>query len=181
MSTVQDPRKTCLATEGLLTVWWRMPSLGPRLSLSSSGCCLPLVGVGPVCSSPLVFTQSFVLWVGPQCLRLVFLWEISLSLSLSFLSFWLSHSLGCYLTLASSDCPQSIQAGPMPPCSAPTCLWWMPASGVLLTRSCHKGRNLWVLFIYLFFLLVMLTSEIPKLPTDPLVSGFPSVWKFFLF
>ena len=32
MSTVQDPRKTWLATEGLLTVWWRMPSLGPRLT-----------------------------------------------------------------------------------------------------------------------------------------------------
>ena len=29
MSTVQDPRKTWLATGGLLTVWWRMPSLGP--------------------------------------------------------------------------------------------------------------------------------------------------------
>ena len=52
MSTVQDPRKTCLATGGLLTVWWRMLSLGPRLALTGSGCCppasLPLVGDGPV-------------------------------------------------------------------------------------------------------------------------------------
>ena len=36
-------------------------------------------------------------------------------------------------------------------------------------------------FIYLFVLPVMLPSEIPKLPTDPLVRGFPSVWKLLLF
>ena len=36
-------------------------------------------------------------------------------------------------------------------------------------------------FIYLFFLPVMLPSEIPKLPTDPLVRGFLGVWKLFLF
>ena len=44
MSTVQDPRKTCLATGSLLAVWWRMPSLGPRLSL------------------------AFQLWLSPTCL-----------------------------------------------------------------------------------------------------------------
>ena len=31
MSIVQDSRKTWLATGSLLTVWWRMQSLGPRL------------------------------------------------------------------------------------------------------------------------------------------------------
>ena len=39
-------------------------------------------------------------------------------------------------------------------------------------------------FIYLFtyfFLPVMLPSEIPKLPTDVLVRGFPGVWKLLLF
>ena len=35
-------------------------------------------------------------------------------------------------------------------------------------------------FIYLFFLPVMLLSEIQKLPTDPLVRGFPGVWKHLL-
>ena len=44
MSTVQDPRKTWLATGSLLPVWWRMPSLGPRLPL------------------------TFWLWVPPTCL-----------------------------------------------------------------------------------------------------------------
>ena len=34
MSTIQDPRKTWLETGGLLTVWWRMPSLEPKLPLS---------------------------------------------------------------------------------------------------------------------------------------------------
>ena len=36
-------------------------------------------------------------------------------------------------------------------------------------------------FIYLFILLVMLPSEIPKLPTDPLVRGFPGVWKLLFY
>ena len=36
-------------------------------------------------------------------------------------------------------------------------------------------------FIYLFFLLLMLPSEIPKLPTDPPVRVFPGVWKLVLF
>ena len=40
-------------------------------------------------------------------------------------------------------------------------------------------HNLWVLFIY-FFLLIMLPSEIPKLPTDPPVRGFPGVCKLLL-
>ena len=44
MSTVQDPRKTWLATGSLLTVWWRMPSLGPR------------------------FPLTFWLWLSPTCL-----------------------------------------------------------------------------------------------------------------
>ena len=52
MSTVQDPRKTQLATGSLLAVWWRMPSLGPRLPLTGSGCrplaSLPLAGDGSV-------------------------------------------------------------------------------------------------------------------------------------
>ena len=41
MSTVQDPRKTWLATGSLLTVWWKMQSLGEDCSSplpSGSGC-----------------------------------------------------------------------------------------------------------------------------------------------
>ena len=51
------------------------------------------------------------------CLRLeLFVGKFSLSLSSFFflLSLWLSHSLGCYLMLAPSDCPQGIQAKSLP-------------------------------------------------------------------
>ena len=34
---------------------------------------------------------------------------------------------------------------------------------------------------YLFFLQVIFSSGIPKLPTDPLVRGFPGIWKLLLF
>ena len=44
MSTVKDSRKTLLATGNLLTVWWRMTSLGPRLPF------------------------AFQLWLSPACL-----------------------------------------------------------------------------------------------------------------
>ena len=35
--------------------------------------------------------------------------SVSLSLFFFFLSLWLSHSLGCYLRLGLSNCPQGIQ------------------------------------------------------------------------
>ena len=44
------------------------------------------------------------------CLRL----ELFKVLTLFFFSLWLSHSLGCYLRLAPSDCPQGIQAPSLP-------------------------------------------------------------------
>ena len=56
-----------------------------------------------------------------------------------------------------------------------TSIWATSPLGVAVRRS-----NLWVLLIY-FFLPVMLPSEIPKLPTDPPVRGFPGVWKLLLF
>ena len=72
MSMVQDPRKTWLATGSLLTVWKRLPFLGPSLLLAFwlwlLPTCLPASGrewAGPLpASSPLVFAQSFVLWAG---------------------------------------------------------------------------------------------------------------------
>ena len=53
MSTVQIPRPTWLATESLLTIWWRMPLWGQDCPLPSiSGCCppasLPPAKEGPV-------------------------------------------------------------------------------------------------------------------------------------
>ena len=65
----------------------------------------------------------------------------------------------------------------MPPCSAPVCWWWMKASGLLLCWQLQVGEY----SVFFFFSLpVMLPSEIPKLPTDPPVRGFPAVWKLLL-
>ena len=68
MSVVQDSRKTWLATGSLLTVWWRMLVSGAEIAPYLLGCrmpaSLPPVGGGAslqLASSPLVFTQSFVL------------------------------------------------------------------------------------------------------------------------
>ena len=51
-------------------------------------------------------------------------------------------------------------------------VWATSLLGVAVTR---------VLCIFFFPLPVMLPSEIPKLPTDPMVRGFPGVWKLLLF
>ena len=36
-------------------------------------------------------------------------------------------------------------------------------------------------YLFIFFLSVIFPSEIPKLPTDPPVRGFPGVWKLLFF
>ena len=72
LSTIQDPRKTWLATGSLLTFWWRMlvswAEIAPCLQ-ALDVTCTPLPpaagrGLYTAASSPLVFTQSFVLWAG---------------------------------------------------------------------------------------------------------------------
>ena len=62
----------------------------------------------------------------------------------------------------------------------------MQAFALLLPQgSYHWVRNLWVLITYLFFLLVMLPSVVPRLTIDSAVRVFPGVWKllslFFFF
>ena len=58
----------------------------------------------------------------------------------------------------------------------------MQASALLLCwGSYHWARNLWGLIIYLFFLLVMLPSEVPRLTTDSPVRVFPGVWELLFF
>ena len=111
ISTVQVPRKTWSATGSLITVWWRMPSVGLKLPLpSSSGYCMP--AFLPLAGGCLVrwysFSPLFCEWAG-LCLRLEFCTG-KFSLSFFFKFLWLSHSLGCYLTLAPLDCPLGIQA-----------------------------------------------------------------------
>ena len=58
----------------------------------------------------------------------------------------------------------------------------MQASALLLCwGSYHWTHNLWVLIIYLFFLLVMLPSVVPRLATGSAVRVFPGVWKLLSF
>ena len=102
-STIQDPRKTWLATGSLLAVWYRMP-------LSGSGHRPP--ASLPPARDGRVHYQLALLWylLSPwfceqsrQCLRLeLFVEKFFLSLSLSL---WLSLGLDCYLKLLPSDCP----------------------------------------------------------------------------
>ena len=58
----------------------------------------------------------------------------------------------------------------------------MQASVLLLHWGSYCwAHNLWVLIIYLFFLLVMLPSVVPRLTTDSAVRVFPGVWKLVSF
>ena len=49
------------------------------------------------------------------------------------------------------------------------------------TGSYRWARNLWGLITYLFFLPVMLPSEVPRLATDLAVRVFPGIWKLLSF
>ena len=55
----------------------------------------------------------------------------------------------------------------------------MQAFGLLLHWELWLGAYS-VGFVLFFSLLVMLPSEILKLPTDPMVRGLPAVWKILL-
>ena len=117
-------QKVWLATGTLLTVWWRMPSLGPRLSLTFwlwlPHSCLSASGGGWAGLQLLALlwyslSPLFCEWPG-SALGYSFWWESSVSLFiyLFFFSLWLSCSLACYLMLVSSDCPKGIQSGSLP-------------------------------------------------------------------
>ena len=54
-------------------------------------------------------------------------------------------------------------------------------SVLLVHWGYHWAHNLWLLIIYLFFLPVMLPSEVPRLATDLPVRVFPGVWKLLSF
>ena len=199
MSTVQDPRKTWLATGSLLLVWQRMPSLGLSLPLAFQLWLLPArlssSGWGWASPQPLALLWNalsplFCEW-GLQCLRLeLFVGTFSLSLSLFFssLSLWLAHSLGCYSTLAPSDCPQGIQAQSLTLSNAAHASLFSPRllvadASVWATSPLHVAVRHIIcgFYLFIFFLPVMLPSEIPKLSTDPQVRGFPGICKLLLF
>ena len=121
LSTIQDPRKTWLATRSLLGGRWHPGGVchlwGPHL-LALAAAHLPLClqqGERPVGSwlallwyllSPLFCEQDW------QCLRLeLFVGKSSLSL---FSSLWLFHSLGFYLMLGPQIVLRAFRPSPYP-------------------------------------------------------------------
>ena len=90
---------------------------------SGSGCCIPAslplaggrgwggMGGEAVCSQLALLWYSFSPLFCERARLETFAGKFSL---FSSLSLWLSHSLGCCLTLAPSDCPQGIQAWSLP-------------------------------------------------------------------
>ena len=168
-----------------------MPSLGLRLPLSGlwlSLTCLSASGGGWVgsqpASSPLVFSHSFVLWVGWQWFRLeLFTGKCSLSfffLSLAIPQFgFLSHVSSLRLSSGHSGMVPTLSNAAHTSLFSPRLLvadasvWDTSLLGVAIR---HVIRE-----FYLFFLQVMLPSEIPRLLTDLPVRGFLGVWKLLLF
>ena len=143
--------------------------------LALAAACLSASGRG--CASQQLLA---LLW---NSLSPLFREQARLCLSLSF-SPWLSHSFGCCLTLAPSDCPQGIWAQSLPYTGSPgvpvqpllagggSSIWATSPLGVAVRRI-FCG-------FFSFSLPVVLPSEIPKLPTDPPVRRFPAVWKLLL-
>ena len=100
-------------------------------------------------------------------------------LSPAILQFWLLSNIKSLRFSSGHSGPvltPSMQ--PMPPCSAPTCWWQTRVSGLLLHWELQFG--MYSVCVCFFPLPVMLPSEIPKLPTDPPMRGFPGVWKLSL-
>ena len=167
--------------------------VGDAISGAEIALCLPVLAVAslPLCLSwvdGLVSSWLVLLWYSPSpllceqamlCLRLEpfmgkFFFFFS---SLAIPQFWLlSHVSSLRLSSGHSGPILTLSMQPTPPCSAPARWWQTRVSGLLL---CWEYSV--CLFVCLFFLPVMLPSEIGKLPTDPPVRGFPAVWKLLLF
>ena len=101
----------------------------------------------------------------------------------------LSHWTELNLMLSPSDSPHVIQALSLPwacsPCLPVHPLFLVADASVWAASLLGVAVRLLIcgfyLLIYLFFFPVVLPSEIPKLPIDPLVRGFPGVWKLLFY
>ena len=80
------------------------------------------------------------------------------------------HS-GLILTLRTDDAAHT--SLPSPSLLVAVTSIWVPSPLAVVVRRFSYG-------FFFFFLPVMLHSEIPKLPTDLSVRGFPAVWKLLL-
>ena len=141
------------ATGSLLTVWWKMRSLGPRLQkpvdfgLWLARLPVPPRREGPVCSLLALFRYLF----NPmfcECARSHHVVPFTGYLSLSFFPFFslvipwfglLSHITTVILSSGHSDPVLTLRTddAATPPCPAPACWWWTQVSGILLCSELH--------------------------------------------
>ena len=151
MSTIQNPRKTWLVTGSLLTVWWRMPSQGPRLPLLALAvACLTLClqqREGLVhcrlavlcCSLNSFFCERTRLCLIAFCGKVLSLF-LFFFFSLAIPQFGLlSHVSSVRLPSGHSGSVLTLSMQPVPACSAPACWWWTRASGLLLLWELRLG------------------------------------------
>ena len=156
-----------------------MPSLGPSLPLSPSPWLLPPAGDRPVhsrlallqnCSVLPLFCQQPAVYSVRAFRRLIF------SLSLAIPQFQLPSQVSS-LRLPSGHSSQVLtrsnaaHSSPFSPhlLVVDASMWASFLLGIVFSHV--------ICGFCLFFLLVRLPSEIRKLPSDPLVRGFPGVWK----
>ena len=91
----------------------------------------------------------------------------------------LSHISSLRLSSGHSGPVLTLSMQSLPPYPAPAHWWQTRVSGLVLHWELRLGTYS-VCACFSFSLPVMLPSEIPKLLTDPLVRGFPAVWKLLL-
>ena len=133
MSTIQDPRKMWLATGSLLTVWWRMPSLGLRLPLAFqfwlSPTCLSASSMGRgLCEAgQLSFGIHSVLFSvsRPGCVLEPYAGKFNFFFFFLVIPQFglLSHVSSLRLSSGHSGLVLTLSMQTVPPCPAPTHLW----------------------------------------------------------
>ena len=153
---------------------------------SGSGCHPPAslpsaAGEGPVCSRPALLWYSLnplFFERARLCIRLEpFVGEFFVFSLPGYPTIWVVSSLR--LSSGNSGPVLTLIMQPAPPCPAPDHWWPTRASELLLCWELQLGAYS-VGFFFFLFLQVMLPSEIPKLPTDLPVRGFPAVLKLLL-
>ena len=159
---------------------------------SGSGChppasLPPAAGEEPVCSRPALLWYSLnplFFERARLCIRLepfVGKFFFFFSLSLATPQFGLPSQVSSLRLFSGHSGPVlTLSMQPAPPCPAPGRWWPTRASGLLLCWELQLGAYSVCFFFFFLFLPVMLPSEIPKLPTDLPVRGFPAVWKILL-
>ena len=138
-------------------------------------------GEGPVCSQLALLWYSlnplFCEWAWLHVRLEPFMGKFSFfSLSLAIPQFgFLSHVSSLRLSSGHSGPVLTLSMQPEPLCPAADMSVWVSSPLGVAVR-----RVFCVFFPHPHPLLVMLPSEISKLPTDPPVKGFPAVWRLLL-